>query len=192
MKYLIFLTVVWVAGCAPSKRTTNTQTQRDVRLTQMDSLISMLVSRSSMLVEKKDSLAVIPGSSVGLKLRSSDLQPAFTADGTAVSRVFLADSMNSRIQVTVQPDGNVAIDCRTDSLFILVQNLIRITEQKSDSIAQLNKSLNHKTTDEKKATAIVKVYGIWYYLKWVLGIAGAVCAIIVAIKLILKAKKWTL
>lgn len=189
MRILLFILLVLLTGCAPTQKALHKDSKTE-RSTAQDSLVQNAVHRTTTYVERRDTLVKVPGSNVKLRLAPGDLKPAYTMEGLAIPRVFLADSMNSSLVATLHTDGGMTIDCNTDSLLLLFQQLMRISEERSDSLTMLRAAAQSQTINEARSSTIVKVYDLWYYLKWAVGIAATVFVLYFIIKIVIKKALW--
>lgn len=179
MRLVLALAIIYVAlyiatmlfsGCKTTStvmHTTATVTDSTVHAAKVESHADDSTAHHTVVA---DSTIGLKATGVILNLTKTDLLPVFTATGIAMPRTFTADSGRAHAIAIVNTDGSVTIDCKTDSLTMVINRLIRdsVFQRSSfDSLRLMKIVATHTAdTDTVSITKTVTTFWgrIWPYL----------------------------
>lgn len=184
MKHYIHIAIIvamLLASCANTKKV-----QRTESITKDSIATSTIQSEDGAVIrtrirELRDTAIVIQYRSVADTL--DELEPAYTADGTEVSRKHEAVTQGLRASITRLPGGKYVLECTADSLTVVVKGLQRSYDSLSDRYrqAQFIKTVTAHATEviEEKETTKKQTF-LQAALPWIVLIA--IISAIVAVR----------
>lgn len=141
-------------------------------------------------VVKTDTAIGLKGRYASIHFNPVQLLPATDAQGNKVSREYHANDNNLHADVQVNSDGSVDVDCKSDSLTLVITNLIRETTYEQHRFDSLNflycmtKAIHTETTvvEEKKHGFWAWLLNLWTKIKDVFAWIGLATVVIVIVK----------
>jgi len=143
-----------------------------------------------------DSAYGVHGTDIKLHVGADQLGPNFDKHGVPVSNMFLFGNDDAHGSLTINADGSADIDCKTDSLTLVIKGLIRDSIYRghtSDSLIRISlyqshiaDSLQRVITDKEHSSEFKDnkvVEGGWIdKVKNVLAIIGLIAVVYIIIK----------
>lgn len=175
--YIAIILALTISSCHSTKSVTeSTVTTKDSSTTHKEHKVSSNDS-SAYVSQTEDTAIGIKGKHLTGIFTPEDLTPAKLDNGKKVERNHRIEGDGISIGVNVDTNGNTTIDCKTDSITLVVQKLkkelIYIAHQRDSVTKELNKQLHSVEAVTKSKKKVKNIIGAWWTYLIFLGV-GAV------------------
>lgn len=171
--YIAILLALTITSCHSTKSVTeSTVTTKDSTATHKDNRVKTQDS-TAFVKHTADSVIGLKARYVDSIFKPEDLKPAIV-DGKKVGRYHRFEGDGITGSIRVDTSGNVTVDCKSDSLTLVIKNLVKellyIGKERDSVVAEMNSkshSLEAVSTSKKK---VKNVFGAWWTYLIFLGV----------------------